>query len=58
MSIDQNHYIEVVQGIIFMEQNRRFGLILGLLATLKTKFWADYEQLLSAVFSCFQGHFF
>ena len=40
-----------------MEQNRIFGLILGQLAILK-KNWADYEQLLRSVFSCFQGQFF
>jgi secreted trypsin-like serine protease len=31
----QSHYIEVVQGDIFMEQNMRFGMILGQLAILK-----------------------
>ena len=49
-------YKEVVQGTIFMEQNMRFGLILGRLAIrTEKKFWPDYEQLLRAVFSCFQG---
>ena len=38
-----------------MEQNVRFGLILGRLAMLKIKNWANYEQLLRAFFSCFQG---
>ena len=33
-----------------MEQELRFGLDLGQLAV-----WADYEQLLRVVFSCFQG---
>ena len=33
----QSHYIEVAQGAIFMEQNMRFGLILGRLAILKRK---------------------
>ena len=33
----QSHYIEVVQGHIFMEQNMRFGLILGRLAILNKK---------------------
>ena len=37
-----------------MEQKMIFGLILGRLAILK-KNWADYEQLLRAVFSCFHG---
>jgi hypothetical protein len=37
------------------KNDNRFGLILGQLAILKKKFWADYEQLLRAVFSCFQG---
>ena len=34
---DQSHYIEVVQGPIFMEQNMRFGLFWGRLAILKKK---------------------
>ena len=40
-----------------MEQNMRFGLILGRLAMLKKKLGADYEQLLTlrAVFHCFHG---
>ena len=33
----------------FMEQKLRFGL---------KKNWANYEQLLRAVVSCFHGHFF
>ena len=32
---NQSHYIEVAQGAIFMEQNMRFGLILGWLAILQ-----------------------
>ena len=39
---------------ISMEQNMRFGLVLGQLAILK-KNWVDYEQLLKAFFLCFQG---
>ena len=31
----QRYYIEVAQGAIFMEQNMRFGLILGWLAVPK-----------------------
>ena len=38
-----------------MEQELRFGLVLGRLAVLKKRVWADYEQLLRVVFSCFQG---
>ena len=54
----QSHYIEVAQGAIFIEQKMRFGLILGRLSIQKKKKkknenWADYEQLLRAVFSCF-----
>ena len=37
-----------------MEQNMKFGLILGWLAILK-KMGANYEQLLRSFFSCFQG---
>ena len=43
-----SHYIEVARGAIFMGKKRRFGLILGQLAILKKKVWADYEQLLRA----------
>ena len=32
---EQNHYIEVTQGDIFMEQKMRFVLVLGRLAILK-----------------------
>ena len=32
---DQSHYIEVLQGAIFVKQNMKFGLILGWLAVLK-----------------------
>ena len=38
-----------------MEQLLRFGLDLGQLAVLKKRIWANYEQLLRVVFSCFQG---
>ena len=31
----QSYYIKVAQGVIYMEQNMRFGLILGRLAILK-----------------------
>ena len=40
-----------------MEQKLRFGLVLGRMAVLK-KNWADYEQLLRAVFLCFHWQFF
>ena len=40
---------------IFMERELRFGLDLGQLAVLKKRVWADYEQLLRVVVSCFQG---
>ena len=36
---DQSHYIEVAQGAIFMEQNMRFGLVLGRLSILKKNWW-------------------
>ena len=45
---------KVAQGAIFMEKNIRFGLILGRLAILE-KSLGNYEQLLSAIFSCFHG---
>jgi hypothetical protein len=40
-----------------MEQKMRFWLVLGLLAVLKKRFGADYEQLLKmfSVFSVFLG---
>ena len=36
-----HYYIEVAQGAIFMEQNMKFGLILGRLAIMKKKIGAD-----------------
>ena len=47
-------YIEVAQEDILIEQKMRFALVLGRLAILKKKIGADYEQLLRAVYSCFQ----
>ena len=46
---------EIQERCVFMEQKKRFGLVLGWLAVLE-KDWADcdYEQLLRVVFSCFQ----
>ena len=38
-----------------MEQELIFGLDVGQSAVLKKKVWADYEQILRVVFSCFQG---
>ena len=43
----QSHYRKVPRWVIFMEQEWRFGLDFGLLALLKKKIWADYEQLFS-----------
>ena len=37
-----------------MEQELKFWLDLGRLAILKKRVWADYEQLLRVVSSCFQ----
>ena len=48
----QSHYIEVVEGVIFMQQKMKFGLILGWLAVLK-KIGNDYKQLLRAFFFMF-----
>ena len=52
---DQSHCREVPRGEIFIEQKLRFGLDLGQLAVLKKRIWANYEQLLRVVFSCFRG---
>ena len=38
-----------------MEQKMRFVLVLGGLAILKKKCWANYERRSRAVFSCFHG---
>ena len=38
-----------------MEKKIIFGVVLGRLAILKKKLGDDYEQLLTAVFSCFHG---
>ena len=53
MLCNLSHYIEVAQGVIFMEQYIRFGLILGQLAIWKKNGGADYEQLLRVVFFMF-----
>ena len=37
-----------------MEQNMRFGLILGRLAILKKELVADYAQRFRVVFLCFR----
>ena len=50
----QGNYREVPRWEIFMKQELRFGLDLGRLAVEKNV-WADYEQFLRVVFSCFQG---
>jgi hypothetical protein len=47
--------MEVAQGDILMEQQMRFGLVLGQLAILKKRLGDDYYKLLRMVFSCFQG---
>ena len=47
----QSHYIEVVQGAIFMEQKLRFWLDFG---NSEKKNWANYEQVLRAIYSCFR----
>ena len=49
MAWKQSLYIEVAQGDIFMEQKMWFGQY------WKKKVWADYEQLLRTVLSCFRG---
>ena len=45
--------MEVVEGVIFMEEKLRSKLVLGWLAVLKIKIWVDYEQLLMPVYSSF-----
>jgi hypothetical protein len=35
LGLDQSHYIEVAQRDIFMENEMRFGMVLGQLAILK-----------------------
>ena len=41
----QSHYIEVVQEVISMEQNMRFGLVLGQLAILEKNWAVKYGSL-------------
>ena len=38
-----------------MEQELGFGLDLGPVSITEKKNWADYEQLLRTVFTCFHG---
>ena len=49
-SYDQSHYIEIAQGTIFMEQNMRFGLILGQLAKLKKNWAIKYANFEDGLF--------
>ena len=39
LGLEQSHYIEVAEGVFFMEQNMRFELILDRLVILKESFW-------------------
>ena len=51
---NQSHYREVAHCSAlgdFYEKYLRFGLV----GNTEKYFWANYEQLLRAVFSCFQG---
>jgi hypothetical protein len=53
---NQSHYIEVEQGTIFYGTEYEIWADFGLVGnTEKKRFWADYEKLLRAVFSFFQG---
>ena len=54
-ALHQSHCIVVTQGDIFMEQKRRFGLVLGRRLAILKKIGTDYEELLRVGFSCFQG---
>ena len=49
----QSHYLGVAKNFFGTENEVWAGL--GQLAILKKKIGADYQQLLGAVFSCFQG---
>ena len=44
-SREQSHYIDVVQEAISMEQNMRFGLVLGQLAILEKNWAVKYGSL-------------
>ena len=52
--IKQSHYIDVAHGAIFIEQNMRFGLVLGQLAILE-KNWAVKYGSFEGVFYVFMG---
>ena len=51
----QSHYIEVTQEDIFMEQNMRFGLILGRLAILKKNGGPIMSNIWGWFFHVFRG---
>ena len=51
----QSHYIEVVQGAIFMEQNMGFGRILDRLAILKKKSFGPIVRTFEGSFFMFSG---
>ena len=56
LGLEQSHYIEVVEGAIFMEQNMRFELILDWLVICTGK--KVFGRLLATFegsFLCFRG---
>ena len=53
----QSKYPVLFKGL-FVIQDFWFWAVWAAGPILKNKFWADYEQLLRAVSSCFQQHFF
>ena len=51
----QSHYIENAQGAIFYKTEYEILADFGPAGNTEKNFWADYEQLLRAVFLCFHG---
>ena len=54
----QSHYIEVLQGAIFMEQNMRFELFLSWLEILKKNGGVKYATFEGVFFNVLMGKHF
>ena len=55
---NQSHYIEVMQGAIFIEQENEIWSDFGPVGNTEKKVLADYEPLLCQFFKVFMGILF
>ena len=53
ITFEQSHYIDVAYGEILMEEENIFWADFWPIGNTEKKVWANFEQHLRAVFSCF-----